>query len=105
MIIKFTESLHIVNGRGKTIKIGGSSFRPRKAEYSHHDEQGDSGYNQRSRGWIQSNKARIFKLTLKETWNRFQDIKSTSLCSLAGWYDNPIPTRFLAPIECLKISL
>jgi hypothetical protein len=32
-----------VHGRGKTIKIGGSSFRPRKVEYSHHDEQGDSG--------------------------------------------------------------
>ncbi len=26
-----------------------------------------------------------------------------SLCSLAGRYDNPIPTRFLAPIDCLKI--
>ncbi len=25
------------------------------------------------------------------------------LCSLAGLYDNPITTRFLAPIECLKI--
>jgi hypothetical protein len=25
------------------------------------------------------------------------------LCSLAGRYDNPIPTRFLAPIDCLKI--
>ncbi len=22
---------------------------------------------------------------------------------LAGQYDNPIPTRFLAPIDCLKI--
>ncbi len=22
---------------------------------------------------------------------------------MAGRYDNPIPTRFLAPIECLKI--
>ncbi len=22
---------------------------------------------------------------------------------LAGWYDNPIPTRFLAPIDCLTI--
>jgi hypothetical protein len=28
---------------------------------------------------------------------------STSLCSLAGRYDNPIPTRCLAPIDCLKI--
>jgi hypothetical protein len=25
------------------------------------------------------------------------------LYSLAGRYDNPIPTRFLAPIDCLKI--
>ena len=26
------------------------------------------------------------------------------MCSLAGWYDNPIPTQFLAPIDCLKIT-
>ncbi len=26
-----------------------------------------------------------------------------SLCSPAGQYDNPFPTRFLASIECLKI--
>ncbi len=25
------------------------------------------------------------------------------MCSLAARYDNPIPTRFLAPIDCLKI--
>ena len=25
------------------------------------------------------------------------------MCSLACRYDNPIPTRFLAPIDCLKI--
>jgi hypothetical protein len=25
------------------------------------------------------------------------------MCSLAGRYDNHIPTRFLAPIDCLKI--
>jgi hypothetical protein len=30
-------------------------------------------------------------------------MNSASLCSLAGWYDNPIPPRFLAPIDCLKI--
>jgi hypothetical protein len=35
--------------------------------------------------------------------NRFQGIDSASLCSPAGRYDNPIPTWFLAPIECLKI--
>ncbi len=42
-------------------------------------------------------------LTFKEPRNRFQGISSASLCSLAGRYDNPIPTRFLAPIDCLKI--
>ena len=30
-------------------------------------------------------------------------MNSTSLCSLAGRYDNPIPPRFLAPIDSLKI--
>jgi hypothetical protein len=40
---------------------------------------------------------------LKEPWNRFLGIKSASLCSLVGRYDNPIPTQFLAPLECLKI--
>ncbi len=30
-------------------------------------------------------------------------MNSASLCSLAGWYDNPISTQFLAPIDCLKI--
>ncbi len=30
-------------------------------------------------------------------------MNSASLCSLAGRYDNPIPTQFLAPIDCLKI--
>jgi hypothetical protein len=35
--------------------------------------------------------------------NRFQGMNSASLCSLAGRYDNPIPTRFLVPIDCLKI--
>jgi hypothetical protein len=41
--------------------------------------------------------------TFKEPRNRFQIINSASLCSLAGRYDNPIPTRFLAPTDCLKI--
>ncbi len=35
--------------------------------------------------------------------NRFQEMNSASLCSLAGRYDNPIPPRFLALIDCLKI--
>ncbi len=30
-------------------------------------------------------------------------MNSASLCSLAGRYDNRIPTRFLVPIDCLKI--
>jgi hypothetical protein len=35
--------------------------------------------------------------------NRFQGMNSASLCSLAGRYDNPLPPRFLAPIDSLKI--
>ncbi len=35
--------------------------------------------------------------------NRFQGMTSASLCSPAGRYDNPIPIRFLDPIDCLKI--
>ena len=30
-------------------------------------------------------------------------MNSASLCSLAGRYDKPIPPRFLAPIDFLKI--
>ncbi len=38
-----------------------------------------------------------------EPRNRCQGINSASLCSLAGRYDNPIPTPCLAPIYFLKI--
>jgi hypothetical protein len=38
-----------------------------------------------------------------EPKNRFQETNSARLCSQAGRYDNPIPTRFLAPVDCLKI--
>ncbi len=38
-----------------------------------------------------------------EPRNRFHLIDSTNLCSLAGRYDNPIPTQILAPVDCLKI--
>jgi hypothetical protein len=31
------------------------------------------------------------------------EFRQASLCSLAGRYDNPIPTRYLAPIDCLRI--
>ncbi len=43
-----------------------------------------------------------FKTFMKPR-NRFQGIISAILCSLEGRYDNPIPTRFLASIDCLKI--
>ncbi len=38
-----------------------------------------------------------------EPRNWFQGINSASLCSLVGRYDNPIPPRFLAHIDFLKI--
>ncbi len=41
--------------------------------------------------------------TFKEPKNRFQGTNSARLCSQACRYDNPMPTRFLAPIDCLKI--
>ena len=49
-----------------------------------------------------SNQRPIFYI-FKEPRTRFQGTNSASLCSLAGRYDNPIPTRFLAPIDCFKI--
>jgi hypothetical protein len=38
-----------------------------------------------------------------EPGNWFQRMNFASLCSQAGRYDNPVPTRFLASIDCLKI--
>jgi hypothetical protein len=38
-----------------------------------------------------------------ERRNRFHVIDSAGLCSLAGQYYSPIPTQFLASIDCLKI--
>jgi hypothetical protein len=49
--------------------------------------------------WTQS----PYFLTFMEPRNQFQGINSASLCSLAGRYDNPIPPRFLAHIDSLKI--
>ncbi len=40
---------------------------------------------------------------IQRPMNRFLGIDSANLCSLAGQYDNPIPTQFLAPIDCSKI--
>jgi hypothetical protein len=45
----------------------------------------------------------IFKIFNKEPRNPFQEIDSASLCRLAGRYDNPVPTRFLASKDCSKI--
>ncbi len=47
-------------------------------------------------------RARSFK-HFRSPGNRFQIINSASLCSLAGRYDNPVPTLFLALMERLKI--
>ncbi len=41
--------------------------------------------------------------TFKEPKKRFPGTNSARLCSLAGGYDNFFSTRFLAPIDCLKI--
>jgi len=32
-----------------------------------------------------------------------KELFTASVCVLAGRYDNPIPTRFIAPIDCLNI--
>jgi len=45
---------------------------------------------------------RIFKL-LRSPRIDSKGTNSSRLCSLAGRYDNPIPTRSLAPIDGLKI--
>jgi hypothetical protein len=37
--------------------------------------------------------------------NQLQGMNSASLCSLAGRYDNLIPTRFLAPTDCSKTQV
>ncbi len=42
-------------------------------------------------------------LNVMEPRNRFQGMNFARLCSLAGRYDNPIPTRFLAPINFFTI--
>jgi hypothetical protein len=47
---------------------------------------------------------RLYFKTFKEARSQFKGIDSASLCSLADRYDNPFPTRFLAPLDCSKIS-
>ncbi len=41
--------------------------------------------------------------TFSEARNRYVGIDSASIFSLSGRFDNPIPARFLTPIECSKI--
>ncbi len=44
-------------------------------------------------------------VSAREAGNRFLDsLKDLQIRALAGRYDNPIPTQFLAPIDCLKIQ-
>jgi hypothetical protein len=46
-------------------------------------------------------RARIFKLLKGPRIDSKESIPPA--CSLTGRNDNPLPTRFLAPIDCLKI--
>jgi hypothetical protein len=46
----------------------------------------------------------LYFKTFMEPRNRFQGMNSASLCSLAGRYDNPIPTRFLAPTDTYRLA-
>jgi hypothetical protein len=42
----------------------------------------------------------------RQVGNRFLgSLKGLQIRALAGRYDNPIHTRFLAPIDCLKIKI
>ncbi len=42
-------------------------------------------------------------LNFQGAQDRLQGTNSARLESLAGRYDNPMPSGFLAPIDCLKI--
>ncbi len=41
--------------------------------------------------------------TFSEARIRYEGIDSASIFSLASRFDNPIPARFLTPIDCYKI--
>jgi hypothetical protein len=43
-------------------------------------------------------------LNFLEAQKSFPRNQFSQLMCLAGWYENPVPTRFLAPIDLLKIS-
>ncbi len=60
------------------------------------------GYNEGLCGCKEGPRAGIFK-PLRSPGIDSKEIDTASLCSLAGLYDNPIPTRFLAPSDCTKI--
>jgi hypothetical protein len=49
---------------------------------------------------LQSCTEQVF-LPIMEARNRFQGIDSASLCSLAGRYENPIPTRYVQIVHSL----
>ncbi len=52
--------------------------------------------------WTKSYRDKIFKLLRIPGIDSKESI-SPAYVSLAGQNDKPIPTRFLAPIDCLKI--
>jgi hypothetical protein len=53
---------------------------------------------------MSSKRADIFKLLTSPGIGSKESI-SASVCSLAGRYDNPTPTRFLSPVDCYKNSI
>jgi hypothetical protein len=85
--------IHAMCSAGKEVEANANAGRPRKLSKVHI----------KMGLWVIW--SRIFKLLIKEPKNRFQGINSASICSLAGRYDNPIPTRFLySPYRLVKKS-
>jgi hypothetical protein len=84
------------------MKEDGSTRLGERKRRSVREERDWGGKDETGEGRVQGSLSPNF-FTSKAPRNRFQGINSTSLCSLAGRYDNPVPSRFLAPIECLII--
>jgi hypothetical protein len=63
--------------------------------------------NKEHKNWDFENSLRVWTLKANSETeffkNRLQGTNSARLCSLAGKFGNPVPTRFLAPIDYLKI--
>jgi hypothetical protein len=75
----------------------------------HHGSWADPWRIQKAHAPILSSQEKIFHYLKVTNFEyslkllRSSGINSAGLCSLADRYDNRIPTRFLAPIDCLKI--